>query len=160
MATIVAARRAAFAGRRIAEAKKSGKLPAGAEIDPSNPYAIAEFYAQRFLEDARHLGLKVAIEERTSPELMPRPTRCVPQMVALVEQLVASRITAGDATLWGPAAEAEASLRLGWTQAVAISRRLWLGISVAMPTAMPLAPLSSENGSRAGSCFGSWVLPS
>ena len=35
-----------------------------------------------------------------------------------------------------------------------------LGISVAMPTAMPLAPLSSENGSRAGSCFGSWVLPS
>lgn len=43
---------------------------------------------------------------------------------ALVEQLVASRITAGDATLWGPAAEAEASIRLGWTQAVAISRPL------------------------------------
>ncbi|MCE2881369.1 MAG: cysteine--tRNA ligase [Planctomycetaceae bacterium] len=79
----------ALAGRRIAEAKKSGKLPAGAEIDPSDPYAIAEFYAQRFLEDARHLGLKVAIEERRHPELMPRPTRCVPQMIALVEQLVA-----------------------------------------------------------------------
>lgn len=42
----------------------------------------------------------------------------------LVEQLVASRITAGDATLWGPAAEAEASIRLGWTQAVAVSRPL------------------------------------
>ena len=79
----------AVAGRRIAEAKKAGKLPAGAEIDPSDPYAIAEFYAERFLEDARHLGLKVAIEERTHPELMPRPTRCVPQMIALVEQLVA-----------------------------------------------------------------------
>ncbi len=79
----------AVAGRRIAEAKKSGKLPAGAEIDPSNPYAVAEFYAQRFLEDARHLGLKVAIEEQKHPELMPRPTRCVPQMIALVEQLVA-----------------------------------------------------------------------
>ncbi|MBI1304450.1 MAG: cysteine--tRNA ligase [Phycisphaera sp.] len=79
----------AVAGRRIAEAKKAGKLPAGAEIDPTDPYAIAEFYAQRFLEDARHLGLKVAIEERTHPELMPRPTRCVPQMIALVEQLVA-----------------------------------------------------------------------
>ena len=79
----------AVAGRRIAEAKKGGKLPAGAEIDPSDPYEIAEFYAERFLEDARHLGLKVAIEERTHPELMPRPTRCVPQMIALVEQLVA-----------------------------------------------------------------------
>ena len=79
----------AVAGRRIAEAKKAGKLPAGAEIDPTDPYAIAEFYAQRFLEDARHLGLKVAIEERLHPELMPRPTRCVPQMIALVEQLVA-----------------------------------------------------------------------
>jgi cysteinyl-tRNA synthetase len=79
----------AVAGRRIAEAKKSGKLPADAEIDPTNPYAIASFYAERFLEDARHLGLKVAIEERTSPELMPRPTRCVPQMIALVESLIA-----------------------------------------------------------------------
>jgi len=79
----------AVAGRRIAEAKKAGKLPPGAEIDPANPYAIAEFYAQRFLEDARHLGLKVAIEERTHPELMPRPTRCVPEMIALVEELVA-----------------------------------------------------------------------
>lgn len=42
----------------------------------------------------------------------------------LVEQLVASRITAGDSTLWGPAAEAEASIRLGWTQAVSVSRPL------------------------------------
>lgn len=42
----------------------------------------------------------------------------------LVEELIASRITAGDATLWGPDAEAEASIRLGWTQAVAISRPL------------------------------------
>ena len=79
----------AVAGRRIAEAKKSGKLPSGAEIDATDPYAIASFYADRFLEDARHLGLQVAIEERTHPELMPRPTRCVPQMIALVEQLIA-----------------------------------------------------------------------
>lgn len=79
----------AVAGRRIAEAKKSGKLPADAAIDPSNPYAIADFYAERFLEDARHLGLKVAIEERANPALMPRPTRCVPEMIAMVERLVA-----------------------------------------------------------------------
>lgn len=42
----------------------------------------------------------------------------------LVEQLVASRITGGDASLWGPEAEAEASMRLGWTQAVTVSRTL------------------------------------
>lgn len=43
---------------------------------------------------------------------------------ALVADLVASRITGGDPTLWGTAAEAEASVRLGWTQAVSVSRAL------------------------------------
>ena len=86
----------AVAGKRLAEAKKSGKLPAGAEIDPSNPNAIADFYAGRFLEDARHLGLKVAIEAEAiragggdPGQLMPRPTRCIPQMVRMIEELVA-----------------------------------------------------------------------
>ena len=44
--------------------------------------------------------------------------------------------------------------------AAATSRRLWLGTSVARPTAMPLAPFNSTNGNRAGSCLGSSVLPS
>ena len=48
-------------------------------------------------------------------------SRVVPQ---LVSDLVASRITAGDPTLWGPAAEDEASKRLGWTEAVVISEGL------------------------------------
>lgn len=43
---------------------------------------------------------------------------------SLVHDLVASRITSGDATLWGPAAEAEAAIRLGWVEAVSISRPL------------------------------------
>jgi glucose-6-phosphate isomerase len=42
----------------------------------------------------------------------------------LVTDLVASGITAQDAALWGPEAEAEAAIRLGWTEAVAISRPL------------------------------------
>lgn len=42
----------------------------------------------------------------------------------LVASLVASGITAGDPGLWGPAAEAEASRRLGWVQAVSVSRPL------------------------------------
>ncbi|MEN9751583.1 MAG: hypothetical protein RLZZ600_630 [Actinomycetota bacterium] len=45
----------------------------------------------------------------------------VPQLVA---DLVASRITDQDPTLWGPAAEAESSIRLGWVESVSISRPL------------------------------------
>jgi cysteinyl-tRNA synthetase len=85
----------AVAGRRIAEAKKSGKLPAGAVIDAADPVAIADFYANRFLEDARLLGLKVAHEAEAMRaaggdpgRLMPRPTRCIPEMVAMIGELV------------------------------------------------------------------------
>lgn len=42
----------------------------------------------------------------------------------LVASLIASGITAQDAALWGPAAEAEASRRLGWVDAVTVSRPL------------------------------------
>ncbi|MCK3768962.1 glucose-6-phosphate isomerase [Microbacterium aerolatum] len=42
----------------------------------------------------------------------------------LVGDLVASRITAFDSTLWGEAAEEEASKRLGWVEAVSVSRPL------------------------------------
>jgi len=85
----------AVAGRRIAEAKKSGKLPAGSAIDASDPNAIADFYASRFLEDACQLGLKVAIEAEAirasggdPGRLMPRPTRCIPQMIEMIGQLI------------------------------------------------------------------------
>ncbi|WP_309066449.1 glucose-6-phosphate isomerase [Microbacterium sp.] len=43
---------------------------------------------------------------------------------ALVAGLVASRVTAGDPSLWGPDAEEEASVRLGWVEAVSVSRPL------------------------------------
>ena len=39
----------------------------------------------------------------------------------LVAELIASGVTAGDSTLWGPEAEAEASVRLGWLDAVSVS---------------------------------------
>ena len=45
--------------------------------------------------------------------------RIVPQ---LVSDLVASRMTGGDETLWGPDAEAEAAQRLGWVEAVSVAR--------------------------------------
>jgi cysteinyl-tRNA synthetase len=77
------------ASRRMLEAKKAGTLPADAgDINPHDPYAIAEFYAAAFLADARRLGLTVAIEFDSRPELMPRPTRCIPPMIDLVETLI------------------------------------------------------------------------
>jgi cysteinyl-tRNA synthetase len=85
----------AVAGRRIAEAKKAGTLPPGADIDPGDPRAIADFYAGRFVEDACHLGLKVALEASAAQaagsdpgSFMPRAARCVPQMIEMVRQLV------------------------------------------------------------------------
>ena len=42
----------------------------------------------------------------------------------LVGDLIASRITGFDSTLWGEAAEAEAAKRLGWVEAVSVSRPL------------------------------------
>jgi glucose-6-phosphate isomerase len=47
--------------------------------------------------------------------------RIVPQ---LVSDLVASRITGLDASLWGAEAEEESAKRLGWTQSVAVSTPL------------------------------------
>ncbi|MEQ8316556.1 MAG: cysteine--tRNA ligase [Phycisphaerales bacterium] len=70
---------------RLLEAKKAGTLPPGAEIDAADPYAIARFYTDRFLEDAKKLGLKVASEQ----DMMPRATAYVPAMIELIERLIA-----------------------------------------------------------------------
>ncbi|MFT3683308.1 MAG: cysteine--tRNA ligase [Phycisphaerales bacterium] len=91
--------RMAVAGKRLLEAKKSGQLHASVEIDPRDPYAIAEFYAQRFLQDAKKLGLMVAIEAEKDPTLMPRPTKKIPQMIAMIQTLIAR----GHAYAVGPA---------------------------------------------------------
>ncbi len=42
----------------------------------------------------------------------------------LVGDLIASRITSGDPTVWGEAAQADATVRLGWVDAVSVSRPL------------------------------------
>ncbi|MCC6970705.1 MAG: cysteine--tRNA ligase [Phycisphaerales bacterium] len=81
--------RMAVAGKRIAEAKKSGKLPADVKIDPSNPFQIARFYEDRFKDDAKRLGLKLAIEAETDPTLQPRATASVDGMKELIKRLIA-----------------------------------------------------------------------
>src|SRR5262249_48990021 len=60
-----------------------------AGIDPGDPYSIAAFYAARFLEDARRLGLKVADEAARDPTLMPRASANVPGMIEVVKILLA-----------------------------------------------------------------------
>jgi glucose-6-phosphate isomerase len=47
---------------------------------------------------------------------------------ALVEDRVATRIFAKDHTLWGPDAESESAIRLGWVEAATVSRPLVDGI--------------------------------
>lgn len=77
------------AAKRLLEAKKSGSLPEGVDVDPRDPYAIADFYADAFLEHGQLLGLKVALEAEAHPERLPRPTRYVSEMIELVERLIA-----------------------------------------------------------------------
>ena len=47
-----------------------------------------------------------------------------------------------------------------WTVASMTSPRLWGGMLVAMPTAMPWLPLTSRFGNRAGRTLGSSLVPS
>jgi cysteinyl-tRNA synthetase len=56
-------------------------------VDPRDPYQIARFYEERFKEDARKLGLKVAIEAVKDASLMPRATENVRGMIAVVQRL-------------------------------------------------------------------------
>ena len=78
----------AVAGRRLLEAKKAGTLPAGVEVNPSDPHQIARFYEARFKEDARQLGLKLAIEAVNDPSLMPRATESIQGMIAVIARLI------------------------------------------------------------------------
>ncbi|MFI4860163.1 MAG: cysteine--tRNA ligase [Phycisphaerales bacterium JB063] len=73
------------ASQRLAAAKKSGKLPAGVDLDPNDPYQIARFYIDAFVEDAKLLGVKVAQEY---PGQMPRATAHVQGMQAMTQTLI------------------------------------------------------------------------
>ncbi len=75
----------AVAGQRLAEAKKAGQAHASEIADPSDPYQVAQFYIDAFLDDGRALGLKVAHEAAMN---MPRATDHVPHMVAMIQTLV------------------------------------------------------------------------
>ncbi|WP_197440015.1 cysteine--tRNA ligase [Calycomorphotria hydatis] len=75
----------ATAATRIKEDKKSGKVPEGAISNPDDPYQVAQYYTDAFLDDARKLGLKVAFED----ENILRATEHITDMQAMIEELLA-----------------------------------------------------------------------
>lgn len=79
-----------LASKRILEDKKSGKIPDGSKIDPNDPRAIADYYAQAFLDDGSTLGLQVALDAERFPERLPRPTAYIQGMIELIQRLIES----------------------------------------------------------------------
>ena len=75
----------AVATRKLKEAKKSGDLPDDAIADPDDPYQVAQYFTQAFIEDACALGMKVA---QGYPNNMPHATQHVDAMKALIQKLI------------------------------------------------------------------------
>jgi cysteinyl-tRNA synthetase len=73
------------AAKKLKEAKKSGTVEAGLIENPDDPYQVAQFYTDAFLEDARKLGLKVAFEY---PDNVLRATQHIDAMQELIQQLL------------------------------------------------------------------------
>lgn len=73
------------AARRVKEDKKSGRVPDGAVADPDDPYQIAQYYTDCFLEDARTLGVKVAFEY---PDNILHATKNIDAMQEMITQLL------------------------------------------------------------------------
>ncbi len=74
------------AARRVKEDKKSGKVPDGAVQNPDDPYQIAKFYTDAFLQDAQTLGVKVAFE---SDNIL-HATQHIDTMQEMIAQLIAN----------------------------------------------------------------------
>jgi cysteinyl-tRNA synthetase len=76
------------ASTRLAEAKKSGTLPKEANVDPTDPLAVAEYYASAFIDDSKVLGMKIVSDAEENQDLMPRPTQYISQMIEMVCLLI------------------------------------------------------------------------
>lgn len=75
----------AAAAKRVKEDKKSGKVPEGAVENPDDPYQIAQYYTDAFLEDARQLGVKVAFEYEDN---ILHATQNIDVMQEMISQLI------------------------------------------------------------------------
>ncbi|MEM8670109.1 MAG: cysteine--tRNA ligase [Planctomycetota bacterium] len=73
------------AARRLKEDKKSGKVEDGAVANPDDPYQVADFFMNAFLEDGRKLGLKVVSE---FPDRVPQATKFIGEMQQMISKLI------------------------------------------------------------------------
>ena len=76
------------AAERVKVNKKEGRVPDGAINNPDDPYQIADYFMEAFLEDGKRLGYKVAYE---FPENVPRATDHVTGpagMIGMIEKLL------------------------------------------------------------------------
>ena len=73
------------AAKRLKEDKKSGKVPDGAIENPDDPYQVAKYYTNAFLEDARKLAMKVAFEY---PDQILHATEQIELMQKMIGRLV------------------------------------------------------------------------
>ena len=74
----------ATAANRMKENKKSGRVEDGAVADPNDPYQIAQYYLDAFIDDAKKLNYKIAFE----PDKVPRATDHVDNMIKMIIQLI------------------------------------------------------------------------
>lgn len=74
-----------LAAKKLKEAKKSGKITAGAVQNPDDPYQVAAYYTEAFLEDARRLGMKIADEY---PQRVLHATQNIQAMLDLIQKLI------------------------------------------------------------------------
>ena len=76
----------ALAMDKLKQAKKQGV----AEVkDPNDPYQVAAYFTEAFLNDARALGLKIALEHDEHPERMPHATEHVEKsMIPMIQRLL------------------------------------------------------------------------
>lgn len=70
---------------RMKENKKSGKVPEGAIDDPNDPFQIADYFTDVFVQDGRSLSYKIAYEY---PDKTPRATRYIEGMQRMIQTLI------------------------------------------------------------------------
>jgi cysteinyl-tRNA synthetase len=81
------------AGQKPKTNKKRG---AALVANPNDPYQVVQYFVDAFLEDARALQLKVALEREAAPadqknNFMPRPTQFITPFIAMIEKLIAKK---------------------------------------------------------------------
>ena len=77
---------------KMKENKKNGQ----AQVEnPNDPFAVADFFADAFLADARLLGLRVVADYDTAASadakerIIPRPTRHIGEFIEMIQTLIA-----------------------------------------------------------------------